>query len=238
MDMLTWTLGVAVVVLLVVIAAMRSRSAGALTSALPSRWALQPRPVLSDEERRIFRHLVESLPEHSVLVKLPLVRFCQPTDPMRVQYWFDLLGPTHVPFAVCTPTGRIVAAIDIDGDRPGSPRSQQIKKAVLAACRIRHLRVKPGALPSSAELRIAVQTVPQHAAAREAPANVAPRQAPRVAPEGSADFADSFFDPASRYDEFLSSEFGALASRRAQVQQGAADDRFIGHPLSRPARTS
>ena len=60
--------------------------------ALPTEWALTARPVFSTDERRVYRLLREALPHHIVLSKLPLVRFCQPTDPNEVRYWFDLLG--------------------------------------------------------------------------------------------------------------------------------------------------
>lgn len=222
MNELTWILGVGAILLLVFIAAMRARGGAPSEAAMPAQWDLQPRPVLSSDERRVFRHLVESLPEHAVLVKLPLVRFCHPTDPKRVQYWFNLLGSTNVHFAVSTYSGRIVAAIDVDSDRLGPPRGQQIKKAVLAACRIRYLRVSPDALPASSELRQLLHSgTPrsERVIVRDAVATVvAPRRAtPRPAPEVRPDFADSFFDPSSRYDEFLNSEFDGLATRRAEV---------------------
>lgn len=223
MNDLPWILGVAAILLLLAAAARRSRASGA-SEAMPDQWDVQPRPVLSSEERRVFRHLVESLPEHAVLVKLPLVRFCHPTDPKRVQYWFNLLGSTNVHFAVSTFTGRIVAAIDVDNDRLGPARGQDIKKAVLAACRIRYLRVSADAMPSPSDLRMLVQSgaaAPrsERVVVRDAAATVvAPRRrAPRPIPEGHTDFADSFFDPSSRYDEFLSSEFDGLATRRAEV---------------------
>ena len=51
---------------------------------LPTEWTLTARPVFSSDERRIYRQLREALPHHIVLSKLPLVRFCQPTDPGSV----------------------------------------------------------------------------------------------------------------------------------------------------------
>ena len=50
---------------------------------LPTEWTLTARPVFSTDERRVYRQLREALPHHIVLSKLPLVRFCQPTDPQR-----------------------------------------------------------------------------------------------------------------------------------------------------------
>ena len=123
---------------------------------LPAEWSLTARPVFTTDERRIFRLLREALPHHVVLSKLPLVRFCQPTEAKEVRYWFDLLGASHVTFAVCSPNGRVLAAIDLEGERGVTPRSLQIKHAVLSACRVRYLRCAPDQLPSIAELQLLV----------------------------------------------------------------------------------
>ncbi|MCE4537564.1 DUF2726 domain-containing protein [Pelomonas sp. P7] len=123
---------------------------------LPAEWSLTARPVFTTDERRVFRLLREALPHHVVLSKLPLVRFCQPTEAKEVRYWFDLLGASHVTFAVCSPNGRVLAAIDLEGERGVTPRSLQIKHAVLSACRVRYLRCAVDQLPSVAELQLLV----------------------------------------------------------------------------------
>jgi hypothetical protein len=123
---------------------------------LPAEWSLTARPVFTADERRVFRLLREALPHHVVLSKLPLVRFCQPTEAKEVRYWFDLLGASHVTFAVCSPNGRVLAAIDLEGERGVTPRSMQIKQAVLSACRVRYLRCALDQLPSIAELQLLV----------------------------------------------------------------------------------
>lgn len=134
---------------------------------LPSAWDLLPRPVFSADERRMYRQLQEALPHHVVLAKLPLVRFCQPTDPQQVRYWYDLLGGIHVNFAVCSINGRVLAAIDLNYERSGPPsRATRIKQSVLGACRIRYLRCAPDHLPSIPELQL---LVPQAASAARGP---------------------------------------------------------------------
>ena len=123
---------------------------------LPTEWALSARPVFSTDERRAYRQLKEALPHHVILSKLPLVRICQPVDPKEVRYWYELLGATHVSFAICTANGRVLAAIDLDSERSMSRRSSQIKQAVLAACRVRYLRCPADHLPSIPELQLLV----------------------------------------------------------------------------------
>lgn len=125
----------------------------ASTTELPTDWALAPRPVFSAEEKRLYRQLRDALPHHIVLSKLPLVRFCQPTHGDQVRYWYRLLGGTHVTFAICSTSGRVLAAVDLEAERGVSPRAQQIKQAVLEVCRVRYLRCGPDELPSAATLQ-------------------------------------------------------------------------------------
>jgi hypothetical protein len=69
-----------------------------------------------------------------------------------VRYWYRLLGTSHVTFAICSASGRVLAALDLEGDRSATPRAQQIKQSVLDACRVRYLRCAANELPTAAEL--------------------------------------------------------------------------------------
>jgi hypothetical protein len=193
---------------------------------LPTQWALSARPVFSTDERRIYKLMREALPHHVILSKLPLVRFCQPSDPGEVRFWYDLLGSINVTFAVCSANGRVLAAIDLDIDRGNSRRILQIKQSVLGACRVRYLRCPVDNLPSAAELQLLVPSAtvasrgvqPPSAPAtdldeaRDSLANtVASRRAQRTALwQDSSLFQDSFFAPDSRLDSFGSSDFSGL----------------------------
>jgi hypothetical protein len=148
---------IALAVLVVIAAAMafwvtRPRQAAAVP--LPSDWTISPRAVFSVDERRAYRQLRDAFPQYIVLAKLPLIRFCQPADPKEIHYWFELLGAIHVSFAVCSAHGRVLATIDLDGERPPARRTQQIKQSVLAACRIRYLRCAVEHLPTQSELQM------------------------------------------------------------------------------------
>lgn len=246
MTQLPWIIALAAVGLLLVGAAFWARggSRRAAKAPLPSKWALTPRPVLSSDERRVFHLLLEALPDHVLFAKLPLVRFCYPSDPTRVRYWFDLLGATHVAFAVCTVNGRVVAAIDLDRDRSGPRRSLQIKQAVLSACRVRYLRIAPDAMPSAAELQALVPTgSPRtvHEARDALSSAVAARRSERPAWQDSSQNGDSFFAPDTRLDNYTS-EFGALTPRgvTSRFDQATSDDDVVGvvvDPPSRPGGT-
>jgi hypothetical protein len=189
---------------------------------LPMEWALAGRPVFSADERRIYRLLREALPHHVILSKLPLVRFCQPTDADEVRYWYDLLGTTHVTFAICSANGRVLAAIDLEAEHTLSSRIAQIKQNVLNVCRVNYLVCNTERAPSIAQLRA---LVPPHVERARAPATldeardqlahtVASRRAQRHANwQDSSVFQDSFFALDSRFDGFTQSEFPPLADR-------------------------
>ncbi len=204
---------------------------------LPTDWALTSRPVFNTNERRAYRLLRETLPQHIVLSKLPLVRFCQPVNASETRYWYDLLGSAHVGFAVCSANGRVLAAIDLELDRGSSRRLIEIKQSVLAACRVRYLRCPPDQLPSVDELRALVPQLqqtgtaaaPAHAQAQHQTQQAAPvspglseareslvstvasRRAQRTHLWHDAHaFQDSFFAPDSRFDSLSGLELPPL----------------------------
>ncbi len=249
MPMLPWIIAIVTIVLLgLVLVAWALRRSPKKPVELPTEWALAPRPVFSTDERRVYRLLREALPHHIVLSKLPLVRFCQPTDPNEVRYWFDLLGSSHATFAVCSANGRVLAAIDLDTDRGNSRRVMQIKQSVLSACRVRYLRCPVDQLPSVAELQLLVPSAsapargPQPSPAppanlhqaRDSLSNaVASRRAERTALwQDSTVFQDSFFAPDSR-DAFSSSEFAPLTGAKSLSARRGLDSR-LGELDSRP----
>ncbi len=208
---------------------------------LPTEWALSARPVFSTEERRAYRQLREAMPHHIVLSKLPLVRFCQPLDPNQVRYWYELLGGTHVSFAICSANGRVLAAIDLDNDRSSSRRCCQIKQSVLAACRVRYLRCPADHLPSIPELQL---LVPQAATAARGPQAAAATTAHRLHDatgaaaskrrefttlwQDSAYLQDSFFHADGRRDSGLHSGFSATRSGAGHWQDAQADLDDVG----------
>ena len=194
---------------------------------LPTEWTLTARPVFSSDERRVYRQLREALPHHVLLSKLPLVRFCQPTDPDEVRYWYELLGSNHVSFAICSTNGRVLAAIDLETDRSSSRRTLQIKQAVLTACKVRYLRCSPDHLPSLPELQLLVPQIgPAARGPQAAPANaglsdarehlastLASKRRERTTLWADSGFLqDSFFGADGRMEGGLVSGFGSLRS--------------------------
>lgn len=242
MDTFSWIMAIVggSLIIVVVLAAIWLVRRPARVEPLPTDWALTARPVFSTDERRVHRLLREALPNHVVLAKLPLVRFCQPLDPEDVRYWFNLLSSTHVTFAVCSLNGRVLAAVDLDRDRANSRRMLQIKQSVLGACRVRYLRCAIDNLPTPAELQLLVPSGIVRAEgaagldeARDSlSGTVANRRAQRSARwQDSSNFNDSFFALDSRLDSLGQSEYGTLSTELTSRLDAvpALDDRPRPH---------
>ena len=228
--LLPWIVALALLVaLLALLIARRWPQRSNQPKPLPNEWALAPRPVFSTDERRVYRQLREALPHHILLSKLPLVRFCQPSDPNDVRYWYELLGSIHVTFAICSANGRVLAAIDLDTDRGNSRRVLQIKQSVLGACRVRYLRCPVENLPSIAELQLLVPQAagasrgPQAAPSRPAAsASMNPRRRERATLwQDSSFFQDSFFAPDNRLDVSVPGDLNGLEVTRLEPTRDA-----------------
>ena len=175
--------------------------------ALPGEWALAARPVFSSDERRLHRQLRAAFPKHVVLAKLPLVRFCQPTDPDSVRYWYQLLGSVHVAFAICT------------------------------ACRVRYLRCTPDRMPSIAELQLLVPqgvAAARPAAAAPAVEAAAPRRARATLWQDSGFMQDSFFGFDGRADAGTPSTFGVQPAGASTGEGPAAPQDAGGVVIDTP----
>jgi hypothetical protein len=119
----------------------------------PRDFKLNARPVFTTEERLLFRELKAALPQHVVLAKLNLLRFCHSANEHQARWWFDRLHALTVTFAICTPNGAVISVIDLDSpQRRGTERGQRLKEAVLESCRIRYIRCQAGHWPRPALL--------------------------------------------------------------------------------------
>ncbi len=198
------------------------------TAPLPSEWPLVQRPIFSLEERALHRQLRAALPHHTILAKLPLVRVCQPTERERMRYWFNLLGPVHVSFIVCTENGHTLAALDIEKPtRPTPQRIMDIKKAVLEACRIRYIICRSDQLPTAQELQMLVPglsealrpAVPTHLRDRPDAAHTTLAQATRGTrpTTGESQWYDSGFSQDSFFAPEALRDPGARTTRPAPL---------------------
>lgn len=185
----------------------------------PARWNLSARPLFNVHERALYRELRAALPQHVVLAKVSLLRFCQSAEDKDTRAWWERLQTLHVSLLVCKPSGVVVAAIDIDsGAEYPSQRVQKLKEGVLEACRVRYVRCLPGQWPKANLLAAWVlgpvgQEQPSNPSLRrlkpdslldagdQLALKLKERRAERAARWAESSFAqDSFFASDSRYD--------------------------------------
>lgn len=194
--------------------------------------------MLTAHERALFRELRSALPQHVVLAKVNLLRFCQSSNPRDARAWYDRLQALNVSLVVCTQNGSVISAIDIESQAPSprsTGRSQKLKEATLEACRVRYLRCRPGQWPhgplmTAWALGQDVSNVPVE---RPSPdlnnagdqlarklKELRERRAQRTAKWAESAFAqDSFFATDSRFDEVVISSPTPLANVTAQSSE-------------------
>jgi hypothetical protein len=161
-----------------------------------------------------------ALPQHVVLAKVGLLRFCQSASETDARAWYERLQALNVSFAVCTPQGVVVSVVDMapPNERKGS-RSQKLKEATLLACHVRYVRCLPGQWPqpglmaawvlgpssnpgSTLALGHIEPAGPLHDAGHELARKLKQRRAERAARWAESSFSqDSFFATDSRFDE-------------------------------------
>lgn len=236
-QFLPWLIAAIAVLAMVFRPSLKLPRNAAARKPLPMLWALSARPVFNQDERRVYRKLRAALPHHVVLCKLPMVRFCQPDDPAEVRYWYDLLGTMQIGFCICSTSGRVLAAIDLDRRRGHSRRTTKIKQSVLDACQIRYLHCYANELPSAAELQL---LVPEAVSVRAPlPASAPTLDEARVSLAGtvasrrkqrselwhdSSLFPDSFFSREERSGVSTTSDFGSLRGRDPRAYAASAGD--------------
>ena len=205
----------------------------------PKRWNLQARPLLNAHERALFRDLRAALPQHVVLAKVNLLRFCQSADARGARAWYDRLQALNVSLLVCTPNGVVISAIDLESQQPSprsTGRSQKLKEATLEACRVRYLRCRPSQWPQGALMAawalgqdVAVTQNERHGddelndAGDQLARKLRERRAERAARWAESSFAqDSFFAFDSRFDGVPSSAPAPLDDLRPSRSAAAS----------------
>lgn len=130
------------------------------------------RPVFDAIERRVHRELRAALPDLLVLARVPLRRFCRPLDFERARPFVSRMATLDVAFLICSPSGRVLGAIDLErSEDPGVAEQRRFKAELLAGCRVRYLRCNPEAMPDTDELMrlIDAPTARDRAAAERTP---------------------------------------------------------------------
>ena len=74
----------------------RGKRDHAVRRSWPEQWNLNARPVFTVHERALYRELMLALPQHVILAKAGLLRFCHSADERDARAWYERLHPLHV----------------------------------------------------------------------------------------------------------------------------------------------
>lgn len=120
---------------------------------LPRTWPLNPRPLASTEERKVWHWLHQTFPECHVLPKLPLTRFTMPRDPSQGSEWFNVLSGAYCSFTLCDDQTRVIGCVDVRGTRILPRDNQLMKQSLLGQCGIGYWVISPDELPEAQAIR-------------------------------------------------------------------------------------
>lgn len=122
---------------------------------LPHRWPLDPRPLVTPDEREVWRWLVGTFYDHDVMIKTPLSRFTRPRNKEQGKDCAELLAGVYCSFTVCTSEGAVIGCVDVPG-RAGLLRSHRdMKESILTDCGIAYAVVRANNLPALQAMRAA-----------------------------------------------------------------------------------
>ncbi len=141
-----------VVLLVCVLAIIALRKKPSVTGA----WPVYARPVLSEVERRLFRRLVEALPEKLILPQVQLCRFVEVRNVPGRMAVLNRYNRLSADFVICNADAvaeRVVELDDRSHHRVAARGRDAKKDAVLQAAGIPILRFQARAIPSVVELR-------------------------------------------------------------------------------------
>lgn len=125
---------------------------------LPAKWPLAPRGIVTSDELEVLKWLRTTFHDHSVMVKLPVLRFTTPTSKEEnggSDRWQELLGGVYCTFTVCSPNGKVVGCVDVPGKRDISRDARKLKESLLSDCSIAYTLVRQNALPKGSAMRAA-----------------------------------------------------------------------------------
>lgn len=130
-----------------------ARRAARKRKMIPKSWPLNSRVLANTEERKVWRWLCQTFPEHHVMIKLPVTRFMLPRTKEQGRQWYDLLSGVYCTFTVCRDDGHVLGCVDVPGSNRLSRSNRQLKKTLLAQCGIAYWVLESVNLPTPAEIR-------------------------------------------------------------------------------------
>lgn len=120
---------------------------------IPRHWPLSQRLVANSEERKVWRWLAPTFPDHSVMIKMPVTRFTLPITKKHGLHWFELLSGLYCTFTVVTADGQAIGCVDVLGQLRLARKTRILKETLLNQCGIAYIVVESAHLPSAHDIR-------------------------------------------------------------------------------------
>ena len=115
--------------------------------------SVQPRAMLNRTELQVWRWLQQVFPDHRIMVKLPVTRFCMPRDPTAAEGLFAMLTGVYCTFTLTDDAGRAVGCVDVVGERRLSRGNRQLKQTLLSQCQVGYWVMAPDTMPEPWAIR-------------------------------------------------------------------------------------
>jgi hypothetical protein len=109
--------------------------------------------MLGRTELHTWHWLRQVFPEHHVMVKLPVTRFCKPRDRSAAEGLFAMLSGVYCTFTLADETGRAIGCVDVMDPHRLSRGNRQLKQNLLAQCHVGYWLLTPDALPEPWAIR-------------------------------------------------------------------------------------
>jgi hypothetical protein len=131
--------------------------AARLRRRIPLRWPLNARTLANTEERKVWRWMSETFPDHHIMLKTPVTRFTLPRSKNKEHgsHWYQLLSGVYCTLTVCGADGRVLGCVDVPGSKPVSRRNRQLKQTLLPQCGMAFWVIDSSKLPDRSEIRSA-----------------------------------------------------------------------------------
>ncbi len=120
------------------------------------QWPFFQRKPLASPEQVLYQRLVQALPGHMVLSRVPLCAVLGVRRGFDAATWSQRLRGLQYDFVLCSADATVLAAIELTGKaraKSDVPESDRIKQRASAAAGIRLLHWQAGALPDHAAIQ-------------------------------------------------------------------------------------
>lgn len=122
----------------------------------PGPWPYRVRQLVSPAQLGFYQRLCAALPDHMVLVHVPVTRVLGVRRGFDAHAWYQRIHRLSYDFVVCNRDGWVLAAVELEDVRPADPQRDETarrKERATAAAGVPLLRWPMQALPERAAIQ-------------------------------------------------------------------------------------